>query len=190
MYLQGNVNKAIEAFRIANLLLKNTQDPEYIELYLKVTLKLARICALHDFPDTAELLLKKEVIVFSKKMELNPELYAGKAEIIFGYLNDATQNYKGALEHYSKAVEHFKNVKYYEGLYKAYDLAGGASWKTINKDAAIQNFKDALYNVMMAEKANKDKREQRIWDLIKKGLSTKITSAETSDLRGRIEKVE
>jgi tetratricopeptide (TPR) repeat protein len=192
VYFQGNVNKAIQLYRVANLLLKdNTQTPEDMELYLNATLKLAKLCVLNDFPDTAELLLKKEVIVFATKMDLNPDLYIGKAEILLGYLGDINHKPEDALYHYKKAIELFTNKKYYEGLYKAYDLAGGASWKFYNKDDAIQYFKDALYNVMLAEKADKDKREQRIWDLIKKGLSSKITSAEGSPLGPpAIEKVE
>ncbi len=188
-YLRGNMNKAIEQYRIANLLLKKAQTPEDMEIYLKITLKLAKICVLNDFPDTAQTLIK-DVIVFSKKMVLKTDIYTGKAEILLGHLENINQSPTNALEHYKKAIDHFRNKKYYEGLYKVYDLAGGASWKTKNKEEAVQYFKDALYNVMLAEKANKDKREERIWDLIKKGLSTKITSAETSHMKAGIEKVE
>lgn len=49
-YLRGSVNKALEQYRIANLLLKNVKDPNIFELYIKTTLRLAKLCALHDFP--------------------------------------------------------------------------------------------------------------------------------------------
>jgi len=187
-YFQGKVNKAIEQYRIANLLLRNPKSPEIMELYLNCTLKLAKICVLNDYPDTAKALLK-EIVVFSKKMDLNPDYYVGKSEVLLGYLGDLNQNPEEALLHYKKAIDHFKKKKDYAELYKIYDLAGGASWKIKNKPEAIQYFKEALYNVMLAEKAKKDDKPQRIWDLIKKGISSKITSAETAHIKTGIEKV-
>jgi len=166
-YLKGIINISIEQYRIANLLLKNIEDVEEFELYVKTTLKLAKICVLNDYPDTAQALLK-EIIVFVKKMGLKPEIYSGKAEILWGYLGDLKHRPEDALHHYKKAIDLFKSINHYEGLYKASDLAGGASWKFKNKDDALQYFKDALYNVMMAEKNNKNKRSTVIWDLLKK----------------------
>ena len=187
-YLRGSVNKALEQYRIANLLLKHLNDVDYFELYVRTTLKLSKLCVLNDFPETAQALLR-EIILFTKKMKLKPGEYLGKSEILLGYLSELNYNTEEALEHYKKSIELFTTDNFYEGMYKANDLAGGISWKINKRADALKYFKDALYNLMMAEKVSKEKRTPIIWDLVKNGISAKIKSAEAYSEEAGIEKV-
>ncbi len=180
VYVQGNINKALEKFHLANILLKDADNPEDLELYTKASLKLAKYCVFNEFFEQARSLLR-EVIVFTKRMKLNPDLYVGKAQILFGYLKEFNNDPEDALDHYTKALNHFKLRRHYFGLYKANDLIGGISWKFNNQDDAKRYFKDALYNAMMAEKASPDKKAPVIWNLIKKGISTKISNIESTE---------
>lgn len=133
--------------------------------------------------------LVKDVLVFTQKMKFNQEIFVGKAEILLGYLADAKHKPEDALYHYKKAIASFESKKYYDGLYKANDLAGGASWQFKNFQDANKYFKDALYNVVMAEKTNKSKRSPKIWELLKKGLSTKIKSAENFNAEHGVQRI-
>jgi len=187
-YLKGGINNALTQYRIANLLLKDVKDVEHFELYIKTSLKLTELCVLNDFPETAQALLR-EIILFTKKMKLKPGKYLGKSEILLGYLSELNHNTEEALEHYKKAIELFTTENFYEGMYKANDLAGGMSWKNNKRADALRYFKDALYNLMMAEKVNKEKRQPIIWDLVKKGANAKIRSAEAYSEESGIEKV-
>ncbi len=187
-YLRGNTKITLEQYRIANLLLKSVNKVDAFELYASVTLKLAKLCALHDYPETAQALIK-EIKIFVQKMNLKPDLYLGKAEVILGYLSEMEHKPEDALFHYKKALESFNEKKYYRGLYKTNALAGGASWKFKNYQDAMKYFKDALYNLMMAEKTDKSKKPAKVWEVIKKGLSAKIASAEQFISQGGVERI-
>lgn len=187
-YLKGNSNKAIEQYRIANLLLKDVNDSDFFELYVDITLKLTKLCVLYDFPDTAKLLIN-DVKLLTKKYGLNPDLYIGKTEILLGYQADLNDRPEDALFHYKKAIDLFKQAKFYPGLYEAQDLAGGASWKFLNKQDALKYFKDSLYSVLMAQKMDKTGKSETVWELIKSGLSAKIESAESELNQAGIEQV-
>ncbi|MHA1291409.1 MAG: hypothetical protein ACTSQJ_01930 [Promethearchaeota archaeon] len=186
--LQGKISETLKQYRIANLLLKNVKNIGVFDLYVKTTLKLAKLCVLNDFPETGKALID-DIKIFTQKMNLKPEYYVGKAEILLGYLAEISNNPERALNHYKKSYSLFKKKKYYDKMFKAADLAGGISWLLKIKSDAIQYFKDALYNAMLSEKTNKNKRSQVIWDLIKKGLNAKLKSTEEKLKESGIEQI-
>jgi len=187
-YLRGEINKAIESYRVANILLKVNKDIEFFELYVRITLKLAKLCIINDYPETAQNLIN-EIKLFTQKMDLKPHYYVGKAELLLGYQSELNKDFKKALEHYLKSEASFQKDKLYFQLYRATELSAGINWKLNQKEEAVKYFKDALYNLTMAQKANASKRTPIIWNVIKKGLNAKIKSAEGSRTQSGIEKL-
>jgi len=187
-YYQGNLNKALKGYRIANLLLKEVKDAEYFELYVKICLKLAELCVMNDYPETARALIK-DVKLLTQKMGLKPNLYVGKAEILLGYLAEINKDLEASLMHFNKAKTLFEKGKLYDRAFKAEDLMGGIQWKLNNREEALKNFKDALYHLTMAENKNVSKKSPTIWKILKKGLNAKIRSVENQRAQSGIEKV-
>ncbi|MHA1273301.1 MAG: Mov34/MPN/PAD-1 family protein [Promethearchaeota archaeon] len=188
-YKHGNIKSAVEKYRIANLLLKRAKNVDFFDLYLKVSIKLAKLCVLHDYPETANQLIN-EIKVFSQKMNLKPNYYVGKTEILLGYLAELEKDYQKAKEHYIKAKNNFEKGKIYYNISKAAELTAAANLRLNEKEKAIKNLKDALYNITMAEKLQNSKKSQIIWNVLKKGLTAKIKYIENVKKESGIEKID
>ena len=184
-YLEGNIPEALKNYRIANMLLKKTDEGE---LYLNSTIELAKLCIFYDYPETAHKLVK-EIILFAKKMDLNPDYYIAKTEILKAYFNELKGNNEKARSQYQKAYELFKSKKHFYDAYELAELAGGINYKLNQPNKALPLFKDALYNLTMAEQKNKKKHETVIWETIRKRVSFKIKDLEQGLSEKGIEQV-
>ncbi|MGV9172333.1 MAG: hypothetical protein ACOC35_07180 [Promethearchaeia archaeon] len=184
-YLTGKIPTALKNYRIANMLLKKTAEGE---LYLDSTVSLAELCIFYDYPETAHELIK-EILLYSKKMDLRPDYYEGKTELLKAYFHELKGNDEKARSQYQKAYEIFKSKKMFYEAFQGAELAGGISWKLDLPNEALPLFKDALYNLTMAEQKNGKKHEEIIWETIRKRVSSKIKDIEQGLGEQGIEKV-
>ncbi|MFO8017579.1 MAG: hypothetical protein R6U96_03015 [Promethearchaeia archaeon] len=184
-YLEGNIPNALKNYRLANMFLKKTAEGD---LYLDCTISLAELCIHYDYPETVHKLIK-EIILFAKKMDISPDYYVGKTDILKGYFNELKGNIEKAQTQYQKAYETFKSKKMFYEAFQGAELVGGTSWKLNKPNEALPLFKDALYNLTMAEKKDKEKHEPIIWKTIRKRVSSKIKDVEQELGEQGIEKV-